>query len=107
MTKKFREAFLDALDQSKWTMVRVSELSGVSEEQLKKLKQGKSQRTNVDDAVRVANAFGVTLDEFLDDQTATIRSEIVDLYNQLSPEERKILQDAARGRSAPAREASE
>lgn len=99
MTRTFREAFLEALEATGWPISRVAAEAGVSAEQLKKLKQGRSQSTNVDDALRVAHVFGVTLDEFLCDNTAQIRSEVADLWRLLSPEERDILLAAARGRA--------
>lgn len=40
--------------------------AGVSYEQLKNLAQGKSKSTNVDDAVRIANSFGISLEAFLE-----------------------------------------
>ena len=107
MTKTFREAFTEMVKRPEWSIRRVAALSGVSEEQLKKVNQGKSLTTNVDDAVRVANAFGLTLDEFLDDTTAIDRMRVVDLYSQLSEAERAILRDAARGRSDQGQKASE
>lgn len=107
MTKTFREAFIEALDRTGWSIRKVAGISGVSEEQLKKVNQGKSRSTNVDDAVKVANAFGVTLEEFLDDQTIQDRIEIVEQYLQLSPQERDFLQAAARGRRAERREGGE
>lgn len=107
MKKTFRDAFLEALDKPGWTMVRVSALSGVSVEQLKKLKQGKTLSTNVDDAVKIANAFGFTIDEFLEDQTATIRAAVVEEYNRLSESERQFLKAAAKGRDALGHEATD
>lgn len=60
--------FKDALDQALAVTGRslrsVAIASGVSYEQLKNLKQGKSLRTNVDDAMKVAAAFGVSLEQF-------------------------------------------
>lgn len=107
MKKTFRDAFVAELDRTGMTMVRLSELSGVSEEQLKKIKQGKTLRTNVDDAVKIASAFGYTVNEFLGDEMATIRNAVVEEYNRLSPEERLFLQAAAKGRAALGREASD
>ncbi|WP_425310143.1 helix-turn-helix transcriptional regulator [Falsirhodobacter halotolerans] len=99
MTRPFRDALIEALDATGWTLKRVAEESGVSEEQLKKVRQGKSRSTNVDDALKVAHVFGVTLDEFLGDDTSAVRSEAAQLWMQLSQEERDILLAAARGRA--------
>lgn len=64
MPATFKEALENALEVSGRSLRSVAIASGVSYEQLKNLKQGKSQRTNVDDARLVARAFGVTLDDF-------------------------------------------
>lgn len=107
MTKSFRDAFIAAVQRSGWSISKVAERAGVSVEQLKKLNQGRSLSTNVDDAIKVAHAFGLTLDEFLEDETVSDRAHVVDLYNQLSESERKFLRAAARGLSSDPQEGSE
>ena len=100
MPRTFKEALtfhLQKPDGSRLALKAIAEGSGVSYEQLKKVMQRESASTNVDEAVRVANYFGLTLDEFLADETATIRADIVDLYNQLSDQERRFLRDASQG----------
>lgn len=56
---------MKALATSGISLRSLAERADVSYEQLKKVKQGKSQTTNVDDAQRVAQALGLTLDQFL------------------------------------------
>lgn len=96
MVRTFRQALVDALKSTGTPLKQVADATGVSYEQLKKVRQ-RDGSTNVDDAVKVANFFGMTLEEFIGDETATIRSDLVDLYNQLSNEERRYLQNSARG----------
>ncbi len=103
MTKPFRDALLEQLEARGWKMKYVAEQAGVSYEQLKKLSQGKSQSTNVDDAIKIAHVFGMTLDELVQDTTAQDREEVARLWLQLSEAERDLLRAAARGRSAEAR----
>ncbi|WP_435170779.1 hypothetical protein [Falsirhodobacter sp. 1013] len=105
MPKLFRDALLEALERTGAPLKKVAEGAGVSYDQLKKLRQRDTGSTNVDDAVRVANFFGMTLDEFIGDDTAQARSEAVALYSQLTEAERTILRDAARGRTVPAQAA--
>jgi transcriptional regulator with XRE-family HTH domain len=100
MTKSFRSALLDALETGDASLRQVADGAGVSYEQLKKICQRETASTNVDDAVKIAGFFGVSLDEFLGNDLVSTRSEIVHLYNQLSEAEREILLDAARGRRA-------
>ncbi len=98
MTKTFRAALLQALEETGLPLSKVALGSGVSYDQLKKLKQRPHASTNVDDARAVANFFGVTLDQFLGDTTVSARAEIIDLYNRLTEEEIEILKAAARAR---------
>ena len=65
MALTFSEALATALQTTKTSLRQIAERADVSYEQLKKVKQGKSQSTNVDDAQRVATALGLTLDQFL------------------------------------------
>lgn len=95
--RSFRDAFLDALAQSGATLKDVHRATGVSYEQLRKLKDRPGASTNVDDAVKLAHHFGFTLDEFLQDRELPDRLRIVELYNQLSPQERDLLRATARG----------
>lgn len=101
MAMTFRSALLDALKLTGLPLSKVAEGSGVSYDQLKKLRQRPEASTNVDDARAVANFFGVTLDQFLDDTSLSARVELVEFYNRLTVEEIEILKAAARGQGAP------
>lgn len=57
-------------------MLSVSKISGVSYDQLKSLRQGKAQTTNSDDAMLVAEAFGVSLDDFYSGRLDVMSSSI-------------------------------
>lgn len=70
MEHTFKSALDQALEVTGRSLRSVAMDAGVSYEQLKNLKQGKSQRTNVDDAMKVAAAFGVTLEQFYRGQYA-------------------------------------
>ncbi|WP_118138591.1 hypothetical protein [Oceanicella sp. SM1341] len=97
----FRDALISRIDAPGGPSLRaVAEGAKVSYEQLKKIKQGKSGTTNVEDAVAVAAYFGLTVNEFLDSNLAADRADVARLYSQLRPEERAILLDAARGRAS-------
>ncbi len=103
MVMTFREALLKHTGTpGKPSLKAVSEKAGVSYEQMKKVRQGATQSTNVDDAIKLAAAMGMTLNEFVDDHLAEDRAIVVSLYNKLTEEERQILRDAARGRGAEA-----
>lgn len=64
MEKTFRDALEHALEKTGKSLRSVAIEAGVSYDQLKSLRQGKSQKTNVDDAMKVARVFGVSLEDF-------------------------------------------
>jgi transcriptional regulator with XRE-family HTH domain len=101
MTKRFYNALSDALDTTGMSLQQACAAAGVSYEQFKKFMQRGSKdlstSTNVDDAVRLAAAFGVTFDELIQDDTAALRSEAAALWRSLGEAEREILKAAARG----------
>lgn len=107
MLRKFRDALIETLASSGATVAQVARDTGVSEEQLKKVRQREGASTNVDDAVKVAHYFGMSLDEFLNDQTKVIRAEVLAQYAQLSIQERAFLRDLALARRVPGPEAAE
>ena len=76
MERTFKDALEQALTETQRSLMSVATAAGVSYEQLKSLRQGKAQRTNVDDAMKVAAAFGVTLDEFYKGQFSAQRPKI-------------------------------
>ncbi|MDD8022391.1 MAG: S24 family peptidase [Paracoccaceae bacterium] len=65
METSFKTALDHALKATNRSLRSVAIQSGVSYDQLKGLMQGKSQRTNFDDGVRVAKVFGVSVEDFL------------------------------------------
>lgn len=102
MTRRFYDALREALDTVGWSIPQLCDAAGVSKDQVTKFMQrasrGEKTSTNVDDAVKLANALGFTLDEMLRDDTADLRSEAASLWRELSQPERDILLAAAKGR---------
>ncbi|TRD16940.1 hypothetical protein FEV53_13455 [Palleronia caenipelagi] len=96
MERTFRNAFLEALSQTGDSLSSVSKGSGVSYEQLKKLKQRDTATTNVEDAIRIARHFGKTIDQFVNGDKADQDVELLSLLHQLQPEELQFLRNAAR-----------
>ena len=96
MAKSFRDALIEGLEANGVSVAELARSTGVSKDQIHKVKQGKSRSTNVDDAVKIANFFGQSLDEFLEDPTAQKDAEIAALLMQLEPQERQFLLNAAK-----------
>ncbi|MHA7870643.1 MAG: S24 family peptidase [Salipiger thiooxidans] len=73
MTRSFKDALEFALKKTGRSLREVTRAAGVSYEQYKGFMQGKSRSTNVDDAFKVAQAFGVSVEDFFagDLDTAT------------------------------------
>ncbi|WP_312531259.1 hypothetical protein [Paracoccus sp. (in: a-proteobacteria)] len=101
MTKPFHVALSDAIDTTGISLKAACEAAHVSYEQFKKFLQrsrkGLPASTSVDDCIKLSHAFGLTIDEMVGDDTACLRSEVADLWRQLSQAEREILLAAARG----------
>lgn len=67
MGRTFREALLEQMTKRGIGLAELARKSGVSHEQLKKLKQRPTGSTNVEDAQRLARALGLSIDELIED----------------------------------------
>ena len=105
MAKLFRQAFIEHLARTGKTLAEVARGAGVSVEQLKKVKQRDTASTNVDDGVKIAHYFGLSMDEFLSDTLIQDRTEMMETYFQLTDQERQFLRDIGEVRRARGREA--
>ncbi|MDA1326259.1 MAG: phage repressor protein [Proteobacteria bacterium] len=76
MEKTFRDALEHALEKTGKSLRSVAIEAGVSYDQLKSLRQGKSQKTNVDDAMKVARAFRVSLEDFYNGDLTAVTPSI-------------------------------
>ncbi len=74
--------------------------AGVSYEQLKKLKQGQTRTTNVEDAIKVANYFDLTIEQFISGVEASGPDRLVRILDQLSPAALDVLTNAANAQLA-------
>ena len=92
----FRVALISHLNRTGVSLRKVADGSGVSYEQLKKLKQVEDRTTNVEDAMRVARFFGMTVEEFILGKKSTSPLEIVQILSRLSPQSREVLSNAAK-----------
>jgi phage repressor protein C with HTH and peptisase S24 domain len=76
METTFKAALESAMKISGRSLRSIAIAAGVSYEQLKSLNQGKSQKTNVDDAMKVAAAFNVSLEDFYEGNLGRRRATI-------------------------------
>lgn len=98
--RTFREALLKKLEETGTSLKKVADGANVSYEQLKKLKQIDSRSTNVEDAIKVAHFFNMTLDEFMSGVEAKAPDEIISVLEKLSPVARNTLLNAAKAQLA-------
>lgn len=91
MDKKFREAFLDKVEQENLKIAVIARDAGVSKDMLNKFKQGRTQSINVDDAILVARYFGQTVNEFIGEDRPTLDDQLAQRLAKLSEKERQIL----------------
>lgn len=105
MIKPFYVALDDAIAATGISLKSACENAQVSYEQFKKFMQrsrkGLDASTSVDDCIKLAHSFGLTLDEMVGDQTAILRSEAASLWQRLTEGEREILLTLARRRREP------
>jgi len=91
MGKKFRDAFVDRLQQTGTQVAELAREAGVSKDMLNKLKQGKSQSINADDAIKVAAYFDETLNQFVGLSRPELEAEFKDLFGRLTEAEQQFL----------------
>lgn len=104
MPKLFRDALFEELERTGLSLRHVCSVAGVSYEAFKKVKSGKTQSPNVDDAVKLAHVLGKTVEELIEDRFASDRESVASLWRELTEGERRLLKDAAIGRVAQGHE---
>ena len=65
------------LSEKKMTQYRLEQLSGISHGHMQWILSGKSKTVTLSTVLRIANEFGMTVDEFLDDDV--FRSEMLEV----------------------------
>lgn len=74
--------------------------AGLDNSTIRQLLSGKAQNPRLDTAMKICRALGTTLEQFMGRDFDPVQAEILDLYVQLSDEERRILLAAAKGIAA-------
>lgn len=97
MVKTFRAALLSRLESPK-DLRAIAQSSGVSFEQLRKMITRDGASTNVEDAIRIARSFGLTVDEFVENDVVEDRDRIAAIFASLTEGERRVVREIARGR---------
>lgn len=92
MHKNFSEALIEHLDRTGKQVTEIAKKSGVRKDALYSLKYGKSLNMAVDDAIRVAAAFGETVEEFMGLNPVQIRDQLSEQLARLTPQEQAILE---------------
>lgn len=94
MQKTFSEAFIEHLDKTGKKVTEIARTSGVPKDALYSLKYGKTRNMGVEDAMRVAAAFGETIEEFMGVSTGQVRDRLLIQMAQLTERERALLEAA-------------
>lgn len=94
--KTFQEAFVKRIKDAPFSLNKLARETGVSYEQLKKLNQGKAKTTNVDDAIKIADFFGMDLTQFINGEEETAQIRVIQIVNSLSPEALSTLEAVAK-----------
>lgn len=91
MKQTFADAFRAHLERSDLKVTDVALRSGVNKDALYALKRGTTRNMAVDDAIRVAKAFGMSVEVFMGLQPAPVRSHLATQVDQLSDREAQVL----------------
>jgi plasmid maintenance system antidote protein VapI len=92
MHKTFSDAFNEHLEKTGARVTNIATKSGVKKDSLYALKRGTTRNMGVDDAIRVAAAFGETVEEFMGLSPAQVRDQLVEQIARLTPSEQAILE---------------
>lgn len=101
MEKTFAEAFVEHLSSTGARVTDIAKKSGVDKDALYSLKYGKTRDMSVRDAIKVASAFGMTVEEFLGITTPEIDDALNRKLKSLSPRERALLSASIEAFLAP------
>ena len=92
MKESFRESFIEHVAVYRVSLARMARETGISKSLLQSLHQRKTICPNVDDAMKIAEYFGKSVEEFVgtskDDQVKRLTS----LAARLSPDEQAFLE---------------
>ena len=95
MRKLFLHALADLMERTGTSRPSLATSAGVSLAQLNKALQrqakGESPSMNVDDALKIADFFGLTVNELVGDAIDDDRLRLAQAYLQLTPRERAFL----------------
>lgn len=89
-------SFLDALNRhlDEWSedVTTLALRAGVSRDALYKVKYGKTRTPSVEIVIKVSNAYGETVEEFMGLSPAQVRDQLVEQIARLTPQEQAILE---------------
>lgn len=91
MEKSFSEALIMHIETSGRSVSEIAAAAGVNRDALYKVRSGKTKNMAVDDAVKVAAAFGKTIEEFMGLNEARVKSELQQQLDLLTDQERALL----------------
>ena len=92
MEKTFSEAFNEHLDRTGARVTDIASKSGVKKDSLYALKRGTTRNMGVDDAIRVAAAFGETVEQFMGLAPVLVRDQLSEQIGRLTEQEQAVLE---------------
>lgn len=94
--KTFSDAFVEHLEKTGAKVTTIARAAGVTKDALYAVKRGTTQNMAVDDAIRVAAAFGETIEEFMGLNPLQIRDGLAEQLAQLTDAERAVIEATIR-----------
>lgn len=89
---RFRDALQRHLDERSEDVTKLAQRAQVGKDALYKVLSGKTRIPGVEIAVRVAHAYGKSVEEFMGLSPAQVRDQLAEQIARLTPQEQAILE---------------
>ncbi len=97
MRERFRESLIAHMDAAGIGATALSKATKVPKTLIDKLYQRKAEKTNVEDAIRLAAYFGKTVNQLVGLEEDPETTKITGLLSRLPPEQRALIQAQLEG----------
>ncbi len=88
----FQQALTRHIEEANEDVTTLAKRADVSRDALYKVIYGKTKSPNLEIIIRVARAYGKTVEEFMGIAPARVQDDLIDEISRLAPSERAVLQ---------------
>lgn len=88
----FQKALIAHIEEAREEVTALARRAGVSRDALYKVIYGKTKSPSLEIIIRVARAYGKTVEEFMGIAPAQVKDDLIEEISRLAPSERAVLQ---------------